>query len=179
MCLDVLEAALTADRYSTPQEFAGDMRLIFNNAMSYNPPDHSYHQLAQKMLTFFDEIWATGHDGNDWGQPYGAAPGEVVSLLKEAKPGPAPPTGASRKRVKRPGDKGGGAERKEGGAARARKKEEGASPGADDKRAADGGGEGTGGGKALSFLDRRLTNDRRMHLQVRVKTDLVMEAGGE
>ena len=99
MCLDMVEADLKADKLSSPVEFAANMRLIFNNAMVYNPPDHNYHQLAEKMLAFFEEAWVTGHEGNNWGQPFGAASGSTVSLLKD--PGSGVTSGQTKRKYRR------------------------------------------------------------------------------
>ena len=45
-----MEVAFEADKYATPEAFAEDMRLVFKNCMSYNPPEHMYHKYAVKLL---------------------------------------------------------------------------------------------------------------------------------
>ncbi|EKX47479.1 hypothetical protein GUITHDRAFT_41374, partial [Guillardia theta CCMP2712] len=59
ICLDFVDARLEQDTYGKPEDFLADMRLIFSNAKSYNPPEHDYHKMADKVSAFFEEIWAT------------------------------------------------------------------------------------------------------------------------
>lgn len=35
--------------YKSPEEFAGDVRLIFTNCYKYNPPDHEVVAMARKL----------------------------------------------------------------------------------------------------------------------------------
>jgi hypothetical protein len=151
MCLDKVESFLNSGQYETPQQFADDMRLIFENAMAYNPPEHMYHQHAQKMLEIFNEWWTSGHDGNNWGQPYGAASGDVVSHLKPSNilPAPAPIVRKKGKRASMDKDitKGGEKEKPD------------RDLGSKDAQ------EGSNG-KVTNFLDRRLSRSSKMHLKV-------------
>ncbi|KAH3745081.1 transcription factor GTE12 [Pelomyxa schiedti] len=40
---------------TTPEDFANDMRLVFSNAMMYNPVGHPVHMLAKTLLARFDK----------------------------------------------------------------------------------------------------------------------------
>jgi len=71
MCLDMVDLYLETDQYAAAEHFAHDMRLIFKNAKHYNPPDHEYFKLADKMLCVFEDAWGKGHQGNNWGQEFG------------------------------------------------------------------------------------------------------------
>ena len=82
MCLDMVDDALEADRLASPDEFAHTMRLIFQNAMHYNPPEHEYFKLAGKMLSVFEDAWSKGHEGNNWGQEFGKFVGELKDTDK-------------------------------------------------------------------------------------------------
>merc|ERR1712002_579202 len=44
--------------YSTPQEFATDVRLIFTNCYKYNPPDHDVVKMARKLQDVFEYKYA-------------------------------------------------------------------------------------------------------------------------
>lgn len=57
MDLGTAKAKLNANEYKSPQEFAGDIRLTFNNAMTYNPNGHEVHIMAEQMLQFFEDRW--------------------------------------------------------------------------------------------------------------------------
>lgn len=40
--------------YTTPEEFASDVRLVFTNAISFNPESHFVHTWAVQLLSEFD-----------------------------------------------------------------------------------------------------------------------------
>lgn len=40
--------------YTTPEAFASDVRLVFNNAISFNPESHFVHTWAVQLLNEFD-----------------------------------------------------------------------------------------------------------------------------
>lgn len=44
--------------YNTHNAFAEDMRLVFSNAMCYNPPENEVHRAAVKFSTFFESRFA-------------------------------------------------------------------------------------------------------------------------
>lgn len=84
MCLDMVEETLESDNYrgdEAPDDFCWHMRLIFNNAQKYNPPDHEYSKLAGKMLAVFEDAWAKGHEDNNWGQEFGKS--VSLEMLKD------------------------------------------------------------------------------------------------
>ena len=56
MALETIENKLSCGDYSTPEEFAADVRLVFTNAMTYNrAPDHPVHEAARDLLAVFEE----------------------------------------------------------------------------------------------------------------------------
>lgn len=57
MDLGTVKAKLNANEYKSPHEFAADIRLTFNNAMTYNPIGHEVHTMAEQMLQFFEDRW--------------------------------------------------------------------------------------------------------------------------
>lgn len=57
MDLGTAKAKLNANEYKSPHEFAADVRLTFNNAMTYNPIGHEVHTMAEQMLQFFEDRW--------------------------------------------------------------------------------------------------------------------------
>eukprot|EP01018_Ginkgo_biloba_P001711 Gb_40751 [translate_table: standard] len=57
MDLGTVKSKLSANQYSTPLDFAEDIRLTFNNAMTYNPKGHDVHIMAEQLLQFFEERW--------------------------------------------------------------------------------------------------------------------------
>lgn len=40
--------------YNTPEAFASDVRLVFTNAISFNPESHFVHTWAVHLLNEFD-----------------------------------------------------------------------------------------------------------------------------
>lgn len=40
--------------YTTPEAFASDVRLVFSNAISFNPESHFVHTWAVQLLNEFD-----------------------------------------------------------------------------------------------------------------------------
>lgn len=57
MDLGTVKAKLERDAYRTPQEFASDVRLTFNNALTYNPKGHDVHLMAETLLSQFDQMY--------------------------------------------------------------------------------------------------------------------------
>ena len=51
-----MQIKLTNHEYKTPQEFANDVRTIFSNCFSYNPPDHEVVTMAKQLQAVFDEL---------------------------------------------------------------------------------------------------------------------------
>jgi len=58
MDLGTVRQRLEALRYTAPATFAGDVRLVFQNAVRYNPAAHHVHSTASKLLDEFDRSLA-------------------------------------------------------------------------------------------------------------------------
>eukprot|EP00698_Gefionella_okellyi_P003602 TRINITY_DN13382_c0_g1_i1.p1 TRINITY_DN13382_c0_g1~~TRINITY_DN13382_c0_g1_i1.p1 ORF type:complete len:418 (+),score=69.20 TRINITY_DN13382_c0_g1_i1:88-1341(+) len=58
MDLGTISKKLEADGYSTADDFAADMRLVWGNAMLYNPASTMVHMLAQKLSDRFEKEYA-------------------------------------------------------------------------------------------------------------------------
>ncbi|KAL3652611.1 hypothetical protein CASFOL_002292 [Castilleja foliolosa] len=59
MDLGTIKTCLSKNRYKSPTEFADDVRLVFRNAMTYNPKGHEVHVMAEELLQIFEDRWAT------------------------------------------------------------------------------------------------------------------------
>lgn len=57
MDLGTVKANLGKNFYSSPAEFAADVRLTFNNALLYNPQGDEVHKMADQLLTLFEELY--------------------------------------------------------------------------------------------------------------------------
>ncbi|XP_015165993.1 transcription factor GTE10-like isoform X2 [Solanum tuberosum] len=57
MDLGTIRSKLHSGEYSSPLQFADDVRLTFKNAMTYNPPGNDVHIMAQTLLKFFEVRW--------------------------------------------------------------------------------------------------------------------------
>nr|XP_016471956.1 PREDICTED: transcription factor GTE3, chloroplastic-like [Nicotiana tabacum] len=57
MDLGTVKLKLKRDEYKTPQEFADDLRLTFNNAIIYNPKGSDIYTMAQVLLGKFEEMF--------------------------------------------------------------------------------------------------------------------------
>ena len=58
MDLGTVKRNLAAGRYYPSHEaFAADVRLTFNNAARYNPPDHHVHRYAGSLLATFEGLY--------------------------------------------------------------------------------------------------------------------------
>ncbi|CAO2186173.1 unnamed protein product [Urochloa humidicola] len=57
MDLGTVKSKLAAGQYKSPREFAGDVRLTFQNAMTYNPKGQDVHFMAEQLLNMFEEKW--------------------------------------------------------------------------------------------------------------------------
>ncbi|KAL4580399.1 hypothetical protein LXL04_016590 [Taraxacum kok-saghyz] len=58
MDLGTIKSRLAQNFYKTPTEFAEDVKLTFDNAMTYNPEGQDVHVMAQQLKTIFEERWA-------------------------------------------------------------------------------------------------------------------------
>ncbi|KAG5617909.1 hypothetical protein H5410_017733 [Solanum commersonii] len=57
MDLGTIRSKLHSGEYSSPLQFADDVRLTFKNAMTYNPPGNDVHIMAQTLTKFFEVRW--------------------------------------------------------------------------------------------------------------------------
>ncbi|KAI4296470.1 hypothetical protein L6164_036426 [Bauhinia variegata] len=57
MDLGTVKSNLAKNVYSTPADFAADVRLTFNNALVYNPQGHDVYSMAEQLLTRFEELY--------------------------------------------------------------------------------------------------------------------------
>eukprot|EP01052_Picozoa_sp_SAG31_P012750 SAG31_NODE_752_length_12351_cov_14.467516_6_plen_1414_part_00 len=63
MDLSTIRGKLDRSQYQTPATFADDVRLVFNNAMTFNSAGHYVHSVGKQLLAFFEERLA-GYCGN-------------------------------------------------------------------------------------------------------------------
>ncbi|PIN20875.1 hypothetical protein CDL12_06431 [Handroanthus impetiginosus] len=59
MDLGTIKSRLSQNWYKSPMEFAEDVRLVFRNAMTYNPKGQDVHFMAEQLSQIFEERWAT------------------------------------------------------------------------------------------------------------------------
>ncbi|CAH8360910.1 unnamed protein product [Eruca vesicaria subsp. sativa] len=57
MDLGTIKKNLASGVYSSPHEFAADVRLTFANAMTYNPPGHDVHIMGDILSKLFEARW--------------------------------------------------------------------------------------------------------------------------
>ncbi|KAI5066106.1 hypothetical protein GOP47_0018730 [Adiantum capillus-veneris] len=57
MDLGTIKSKMELHVYSSPLEFAADVRLTFANAMKFNPKGHDVHFMADFLLKVFEERW--------------------------------------------------------------------------------------------------------------------------
>jgi hypothetical protein len=58
MDLGTVKKNLDSLSYKLPEQFASDVRLTFNNAITYNKAEHDVHKLAKDMLRQFEKEYA-------------------------------------------------------------------------------------------------------------------------
>ncbi|XP_050379394.1 transcription factor GTE4 [Argentina anserina] len=89
MDLGTIKSKLVKNWYKSPKEFAEDVRLTFDNAMTYNPPGQDVHVMAEQLSKIFEERWAIIESDYNrerrFGYDYGTA------LLTQPIPRKAPP----------------------------------------------------------------------------------------
>ncbi len=54
MDLGTVQTKLRADEYSSEDQVLGDIRLVFSNAMKFNPPVHPVHKVAAQHLVILE-----------------------------------------------------------------------------------------------------------------------------
>ncbi|KAI3512832.1 hypothetical protein L1887_20152 [Cichorium endivia] len=57
MDLGTVKTKLMSGKYMDPWAFAGDVRLTFSNAMTYNPQGNDVHTMADTLSKFFEVRW--------------------------------------------------------------------------------------------------------------------------
>ncbi|WOK94998.1 transcription factor GTE7-like [Canna indica] len=57
MDLGTVKTKLNKGLYPSPEDFAADIRLTFNNALIYNPEGHEVHMLADQYLRQFESLF--------------------------------------------------------------------------------------------------------------------------
>ncbi|CAI0457262.1 unnamed protein product [Linum tenue] len=57
MDLGTIKSRIMSGLYSSPLEFAEDVRLTFSNAMLYNPKGNDVHIMAESLKKFFEVRW--------------------------------------------------------------------------------------------------------------------------
>ncbi|MCO5558576.1 hypothetical protein L7F22_012161 [Adiantum nelumboides] len=57
MDLGTVKARLEQRGYTSLEQFASDIRLTFDNAMTYNPPGNDVHQMAKGLRNLFEKSW--------------------------------------------------------------------------------------------------------------------------
>ncbi|KAG8386819.1 hypothetical protein BUALT_Bualt03G0188500 [Buddleja alternifolia] len=58
MDLGTVKDRLMRNWYKSPMEFANDVRLTFQNAMTYNPKEQDVYVMAEQLSKMFEEKWA-------------------------------------------------------------------------------------------------------------------------
>ncbi|CAM9873566.1 unnamed protein product [Ectocarpus sp. 4 AP-2014] len=58
MDLGTIKSRLLSMSYTTPEEFASDVRLVFKNAIGFNPETHFVHTWAVQLLNEFDQEYS-------------------------------------------------------------------------------------------------------------------------
>ncbi|CAN8266258.1 unnamed protein product [Cochlearia groenlandica] len=59
MDFGTIKKNLASGVYSSPHDFAADVRLTFTNAMTYNPPGHDVHIMGDILSKLFEARWKT------------------------------------------------------------------------------------------------------------------------
>lgn len=62
MDLGTVKANLSKGFYQCPTEFAADVKLTFDNAMLYNPPEHVVHGLAKQLMVKFERMYYPAYE---------------------------------------------------------------------------------------------------------------------
>ncbi|KAH9603791.1 hypothetical protein KSS87_018817 [Heliosperma pusillum] len=57
MDFTTIKTRLAGSEYTSPLGFAADVRLVFSNAMTYNPPKNDVHIMAQALSKYFEQRW--------------------------------------------------------------------------------------------------------------------------
>ncbi|XP_060192044.1 transcription factor GTE2-like [Lycium barbarum] len=94
MDLGTVMLRLDRNEYRTPQDFAADVRLTFNNAITYNPKGQDVHAMAVELLGDFEEKFKPAY------KKYEAEHRKVATIMQVnhqknlSQPAPIPPPNA-------------------------------------------------------------------------------------
>ncbi|KAM3287069.1 transcription factor GTE4 isoform X1 [Capsicum chacoense] len=58
MDFGTIKTRLSQNWYNSPKEFAEDIRLVFDNAKTYNPKGQDVHIMAEELSRIFEDRWA-------------------------------------------------------------------------------------------------------------------------
>lgn len=58
MDISTIRKKLDSGAYKTPEEFHGDMLLMFNNCYAYNPPDIDVYKMGKNLQSVFEALYA-------------------------------------------------------------------------------------------------------------------------
>lgn len=86
MDLGTVKTNLERNFYHSPQEFAADVRLTFNNALTYNPKGHDVHHMAETLLVQFDQMFDPALKKYERERQKALAAAEEPKEPKEPKP---------------------------------------------------------------------------------------------
>lgn len=56
MDLQTVENKIKSHDYDSPEQFNNDMRLIWNNALQFNPPGSQVHKMAESLSNYFEDL---------------------------------------------------------------------------------------------------------------------------
>ncbi|KAK9922698.1 hypothetical protein M0R45_031151 [Rubus argutus] len=90
MDLGTIKSRLIKNWYKSPKEFAEDVRLTFDNAMTYNPPGQDVHVMAEQLAKIFEERWAIIESDYNREIRFGFEYGTGLPTPRKAPPPPPP-----------------------------------------------------------------------------------------
>ncbi|KAJ7948406.1 Transcription factor GTE4 [Quillaja saponaria] len=94
MDLGTVKSRLNKNWYKSPKEFAEDVRLTFQNAMTYNPKGQDVHLMAEQLSKIFEDRWAIIESDYNremrYGLDYGAVLPTPTPTSRKAPPFPPP-----------------------------------------------------------------------------------------
>lgn len=87
MDLSTVESRLFSGKYSSAYEFSSDIRKIWSNAFTYNPPESDVYQASSQLSAYFESLFK-GHESLILSQKGDAIEGlykQLEALKKEIK----------------------------------------------------------------------------------------------
>jgi len=87
MDLSTVESRLFSGKYSSAHEFSTDIRKIWSNAFTYNPPESDVYQASSQLSAFFESLF-TGHESlilSQKGNVFEGLYKQLEALKKEIK----------------------------------------------------------------------------------------------